>query len=118
MRATTTPDYRSLLGIARAAVFEIATPSAHSNITDVIAAQAVEQYFVAMQRGDDIHNPHGWVTVAARRRAIDAMRKWSREKKRNHRVDVDDRSAALYMVDASSCATDGGWLHRGGGLLA
>ncbi len=101
MQHRTTTDYPALLGIARATVFEISSPSARSNLTDAIAAQAVEQYVEAVARGEDIHNPHGWVTVAARCRALDAMQKWAKEKKRNHRVDVDDWATQAYMVDAS-----------------
>ena len=102
MQHETTTDYAALLGIARAAVFEISSPSARFNITDAIASRAVEQYLEAVKRGDDIRNPHGWVQVTARKRAIDAMIKWSREKRRNHRVDVDERATQMYMVDASN----------------
>ncbi|MCL1598882.1 MAG: hypothetical protein M3094_06840 [Actinomycetia bacterium] len=102
MQHETTTDYPALIGIARAAVSEISSPSARFNITDAIASRAVEQYLEAVERGDDIRNPHGWVQVTARKRAIDAMIKWGKEKKRNHRVDVDERATQMYIVDASN----------------
>ncbi len=102
MHHETTTDYSALLGIATAAVFEISSPSARSNITDAIASRAVEQYLETVERGNEIRNPHGWIQVTARKRAIDAMLKWSREKKRTHRVDIDDRAPQMFMVDASN----------------
>ncbi len=101
MNTTIPTDYRALLEIAHAAVFEIASPSARSNITDVIAARAVEQYSEAVGRGDVIRSPEAWVATVARRRAIDAMRVWSREKQRGVRIDVDDRRDDLYLAHLS-----------------
>ena len=66
-------DLKALLDVAYAAVFGIASPSARSNITDVIAAHAVEQYLANVERGKEIHDTNARVTTAARRRAIDAM---------------------------------------------
>lgn len=94
--------YTDLLSLARATVFEISTPSARSNLTDAIAAHAVEQYFEAIDRGEDIRSPKAWVATVARRRAIDGMRKWSKEKERNQRIDDDAWATQMYMVDASS----------------
>ena len=73
-------DYEKLLAIANAAVFEMVSPSAKSNLTDDIAAKAVEQYLAAVAAGQQIENPYGWIQVTARRRAIDSVRKWERHK--------------------------------------
>jgi DNA-directed RNA polymerase specialized sigma24 family protein len=75
-------DYAELLRIAEGTAFEICTPSAQSNhLAQQIAADALLQYEAALNSGEVIHNPHGWIKVTARRRAIDAIRKWQRDKK-------------------------------------
>ena len=102
MTSVPRPPPAELLEIARATAYEIASQSARSNITDGIAAKAVEQYLVAIDSGEEIRNPHGWIRTTARRRAIDAMRKWSRDKKRRVRLDVQDVRDDPYLTNLSN----------------
>ena len=92
----TAVDYEKLLAIANAAVFEMVSPSAKSNLTDEIAAKAVEQYLAAVSAGQQIENPYGWIQVTARRRAIDAVRKWERHKIDTVRLDARE-DGELYV---------------------
>lgn len=84
-------DLAKLLRIAEATVFETVSPSAKSNLTDQIAADAVEQYLLAVDAGQEIRNPYGWIKVTARRRALDAVDAWERHKKAT--IAVDDESS-------------------------
>ena len=96
-----TVDYAALLGIAHATVYEISSPSSRANLTEAVAAHAVEQYFEAVDGGAQIRSPEAWVATAARRRAVEALLKWTREKKRHQRLDIDDWETELYMDDAT-----------------
>ena len=90
-------DYNTLFRIAEAAAYEIVSPSARSNLIDQISADAVEQYVRAVAAGDEIENPYGWIKTTARRRAIDSIRKWERDKKATRALDIDPRMDDYYM---------------------
>ncbi len=95
--AQTPVDYEALLRIANAAAYEIVSPSARSNLIDQIGATAVEQYVKTINAGIEIRNPYGWIKAAARKRAIDAIRKWEREKKATRALDADPDIDDYYM---------------------
>jgi DNA-directed RNA polymerase specialized sigma24 family protein len=52
------------------------TPSAFGNLADDVANQAVFEYWELLKQGERIDNPEAMVTTIAKRRAIDAQRKW------------------------------------------
>jgi DNA-directed RNA polymerase specialized sigma24 family protein len=97
----TSLNYNELHAVAMAAVRETASPSAQTNLVDEVAALAMEQYLAALADGVEIDNPFGWIRVAARRRAIDAMRRWSRDKRRNVSIDAGDPSRDVWLTDAT-----------------
>ena len=99
-------DYGALFGIAEAAAYEIVSPSARSNLIDQIAADSVEQYVRAVGAGEEIENPYGWIKTTARRRAIDSIRKWERDKKATRALDVDHRMDDYYMNTISQRLLD------------
>ena len=94
-------DYEALLRIAEAAAYEIVSPSARSNLIDQIAADALEQYWEAVNSGVDIRNSHGWVATTARRRALDTIRKWERIKIATRRLDAEPEIDDYYMKEIS-----------------
>jgi DNA-directed RNA polymerase specialized sigma24 family protein len=98
-------DHDGLFGIAYAAVYELVSPSARSNLTEQIAADTIEQYLKAVDSGEEIHNPHAWVQIRARWRALDAMRQWKRRKERTRSLDEerqdDGQPAYLSMLSRS-----------------
>jgi RNA polymerase sigma factor (sigma-70 family) len=55
-----------------------------------VASQAVFEYWRAIDRGDQIDNPEGYVTTVAERRAKDALRKWMRDRGMTQRIADDD----------------------------
>lgn len=84
-------EYRRLLGVTRAAVYDELPPSAAPNIGDQIVSETIEQYLQALQAGKEIRNPFAWVPQRARWRAMDQKRKWTREKKRTRAYNADER---------------------------
>lgn len=94
----TTPDYEEMLELATREILGVVSPSARSNVTDDVASTAVMELFDRIQRGDKIDNPAGYVRWVAHKRAIDAMRKWRKDRQRLARFDQapDDAMSAVF----------------------
>jgi RNA polymerase sigma factor (sigma-70 family) len=88
-------DYQELFEVARAGALANVNTSAQANVVDDVAQKAVENLLDAQRRGEVIRNPVGFVRHAARCRAIDAMRKWGRDKKRDRPLH-DPRQSAYF----------------------
>ncbi len=74
-------SYGAYYQIAARQVYSIVSPSARDNVTEGIAADAVAELVAKIEAGETIDNPEAMLTTIARRRAIDARRRW---KQRRH----------------------------------
>lgn len=74
-------SYGEYYQIASRQVYSIVSPSARDNVTEGIAAGAVAELVAKLEAGESIDNPEAMLTTIARRRAIDARRRW---KQRRH----------------------------------
>jgi DNA-directed RNA polymerase specialized sigma24 family protein len=86
--------YRELLVIALGEVDSLITRSAALNLNDEVAAIAVEEYLRKVAAGLEVDNPRGFVRKVARDRAMDALKRWNRLKKKEQRVDENGYEAA------------------------
>jgi DNA-directed RNA polymerase specialized sigma24 family protein len=76
--------YRRLLRVATMAAMKQLSTSAKDNVTDEAAAQAVWEYWLKVEAGEDIENDEAFVTRVAQRRAVDEQRRWKRNRHLRH----------------------------------
>ena len=83
-------NYAELFEAALGTVYGVVSPSLRHNQAEDIAQQAVIEYREAVERGVEVRNPHAFVRTVAKRRAIDAWRRWRRRKGREQPGDDED----------------------------
>jgi len=104
-------DYGHLLAIARREVFLIVSQSARSNVTDDVAQQAIIEYLGVAKR-QKVNAPEAMVRVIARRRALNAMAKWTREKQQKNEARQKGRETAEGAREDEDRDGDGGAYFR------
>lgn len=79
-----------LYPVAYRAAASVLSPSARPNLAEDVASKAVEEYWRKLQTEETIEDPEALVATIARRRALDARKRWTRKRDLRFREEGDE----------------------------